>query len=74
MKRIYDIDHRERNREKIHFYKKNYFQNNREELYKKLKQRKDDDISFRLACNLRKRALNAFKKQKVKKANKKLIY
>ena len=29
LKRRYDIDYRERNREKIHLYKKNYFQNNK---------------------------------------------
>ena len=41
MKRIYDIDYRERNREKIQRYKINYFQNNEEELYKKIKTSKD---------------------------------
>ena len=70
LKRIYDIDYRERNRERIQLYKKNYFQNNKEELYKKIKKRKDEDINFRLACNLRKRVLNAFKARNVRKTNK----
>ena len=33
LKRIYDIDYREPNRERIQFYKKNYFQKNKQELY-----------------------------------------
>ena len=70
LNRIYDIDYRERNREKIQLYKKNYFQNNKEELYKKIKKRKDEDNYFRLACNLRKRVLNAFKARNVRKTNK----
>ena len=70
LKRIYDIHYRERNREKIQLYKKNYFQNNKEELYKKINKRKDEDINFRLACNLRKRVLNAFKARNVRKTNK----
>ena len=70
LKRIYDIDFRERNREKIQLYKKNYFQNNKEELYKKIKKRKDEDNNFRLACNLRKRILNAFEARNVRKTNK----
>ena len=70
LKRLYDIDYRERNRDKIQLYKKNYFQTNKEELYKKIKKRKDEDINFRLDCNLRKRVLNAFKAQNVRKTNK----
>ena len=70
MKRIYDIDYRKRNREKIQLYRKNYFQNNKEELYKKIEKRKDEDINFRLACNLRRRVLNAFEAQNVRKMNK----
>ena len=70
LKRIYDIDYRERNREKIQFYKKNHFQNNKEELYKKIKKRKNEDINFRLASNLRKRVLSAFKARNVRKTNK----
>ena len=46
--RLYDIVYRERNRDKLQLYKKNYFQNNKEELYKKIKKRKDEDIKFRL--------------------------
>ena len=70
LKRIYDIDYHERNREKIQLYKKNYFQNNEEEMYKKNKKRKDENIIFRLACNLRKREINAFKAPNVRKTNK----
>ena len=70
LKRIYDIDYRERSREKIQLYKKNYFQNNKKDLFKKNKKRKDGNISFRLACNLQKRLLNVFKAQSVGKTNK----
>ena len=70
LKRIYDIVYRERNGEKIQLYKRNYFENNKHELYKKIKKRKDEDIKFRLACNLRKKALNASKAQNVRKRNK----
>ena len=70
MKRLYDIDYRENNREKIQLYKKNYFQNNKEDLYKKIKNRKGEDIIFQLACNSRKRVLNAFTAHNVRKANK----
>ena len=68
-KRFFDIDYRECNREKIQHFKKNYFQNKKEEVYKKIKMRKDKDIKFGLACNLRKRVLNAFKAQNVRKTN-----
>ena len=37
---------------------------------KKIKKRKDEDIIFQLACNLRKRVLNAFQAQNVRKTNK----
>ena len=70
MKRIYDIDYRERNREKIQLHEKNYFRNNKKDLYKKIKKRKVEVINFRLPCNLRKRVLNAFKAQSVRKTNK----
>ena len=70
MKRLFDIDYRERNREKIQLYKKNYFQNIKEEVYKKIKKKKDEVNNFRLDCNLRKRVLNAFKAQNVRKINK----
>ena len=72
--KIYDIHYRERHREKIQLYKKNYFQNNKEELYKKIKKRKDEDINFRLACNLRKRVLNAFKARNVRKTKKNFLF
>ena len=45
-KRKYDIGYRERNREKIQLYKKNYFQNNKEGLYKKTKRRKLKIVFF----------------------------
>ena len=70
LKRIDDIGYRERNREKIQLYRKNYFQNNKQELYKKIEKRKDEDINFRLVCNLRKRALTAFRSRNVRKTNK----
>ena len=70
LKRIYDIGYRKRNREMIQFYKKNYFQINQQELYKNIKKIKDEDNNFRLGCNLRKRILNAFKAQNVRKTNK----
>ena len=70
MRRIYDIDCRERNRDKIQLHRKIFFPTNKEELYKKIKKRKDEDINFRLARNLRKRVLNAFKAQNVRKTNK----
>ena len=69
-KRINDIDYREQNRDKIQLYKKNYFQNIKQELYKKNKKRKDEDINFRLACNLRKRVLKSSKSRNVTKTNK----
>ena len=69
LKRIYDNDYRERNRDKIQLYKKNYFQKNKRELYQKTKKRKDENNSFRLACNLRNRVLNAFKAQNIRKTN-----
>ena len=70
LKRIYDIDYRERNREKIQHYKKIFLQNNKQELYRKIKKRKDEDINFRLAGYLRKRVLNGVKAQNVRKTNK----
>ena len=72
LKRIYDINYPERNGENIQIYKKNSFQNNKEELYKKIKKRKDEYNNFRLACNLRERVLNAFNAQNVWTANKTL--
>ena len=69
-KRIYDIYYRECNRDNIQLYKKSFFQNNKQELYKKIKKRKDEDSNFRLDCNIRKRVLNAFKARNVRKANK----
>ena len=48
------MEFQERNREKIQLYKITYFQNNKEELFKKFKERKDEDNNFRLSCNSRK--------------------
>ena len=70
LKSFYDIDYRKRNRQKIQLYKKNCFQNNKEEFYQKIKTRKGENNKFRLAGNLRKRVLNAFKAQNVRKTNK----
>ena len=39
-------------------------------MYQKIEKRKDEDNNFRLACNLRKRVLNAFKARNVRKRNK----
>ena len=39
-------------------------------MYEKIKKKKDKDNNFRLACNLRKRNLYAFKAQNVRKTNK----
>ena len=74
LKRIYGIYYCELNRDKIQLYKKNYFQNNKEELYKKTKKRRDEDNIFRLPCKLRKRVINAFKAYKVIKTNKTFKY
>ena len=46
LKRIYDIDYRERNRERIQLYKKNFFQKIKQELYKKFKKEKMKIIIF----------------------------
>ena len=70
LKRFSDMKYRERSREKIQLYKKNYFQNNKQEMYKKIKTTKDEDIKFWLACNLGERVLNVFKAQNVRKATK----
>ena len=65
--RLYYIVFRERNREKIQLYKKNYFQNKKIELCKKIKKIKYENINFWLACNLRKRVLNSIKAQNVRR-------
>ena len=46
LKRIYEIDYRERNREKIQLCEKNFFQNFKKELYRNIKNRKDEDNNF----------------------------
>ena len=55
---------------RFNFIRKFFFQNNKQAMYKKIKKKEDEDINFRLACNLRKRVLNAFKAQSVRKTNK----
>ena len=39
-------------------------------MFQKIKERKDEDINFRLTCKLRKRVINAFKAKSVRKTNK----
>ena len=56
---MYDIDYRERNREKIKNYKKRY-----------MRKRRESDINFKLICNIRTRTNKAFKSQNVRKTNK----
>ena len=56
---MYDIDYRERNREKIKNYKKQY-----------TRKRRESDINFKLICNIRVRTNKAFKFQNVRKTNK----
>ena len=55
---------------RFNFIRNFFFQNNEQQVYEKIKKRKDEDITFRLACNLRKRVLNAFKAQNFRKMNK----
>ena len=59
LKRMYDIDYRERNREKIENYKKQY-----------MRKRRESDIYFKLICNMRTRTNKAFKSRNVRKTNK----
>ena len=60
---MYDIDYRERNREKIKNYKKQF-----------LRKRRESDINFKLICNIRTRTDKAFISQKnVKKTNKTIV-
>ena len=59
LKIMYDIDYRERNREKIKNYKKHY-----------MRKRKESDLNFKLICNKRTRTNKAFISQNIKKTNK----
>ena len=59
LKRMYDIDYRERNREKIKNYKKHY-----------MRKRKESHLNFTLICNIRTRTNKAFISQNIKKTNK----
>ena len=56
---MYDIDYRERNREKIKKYKKHY-----------MRKRKESDINFKLIRNIKTRTNKAFKSQNIKKNSK----
>ena len=47
------------NKDEIKLYNKNYFQNNKEELYKKIKKSYKTDINFRLICKTRNRIRQA---------------
>ena len=62
LKRMYDIDYRERNREKIENYKKQY-----------MRKRRESDLYFTLTCNMRTRTNKAFKSRNVRKTNKKIL-
>ena len=56
---MYDIDYRERNREKSKNYKKQY-----------MRKRRESYINLKLICNMRTRTNKAFISQIVKKTNK----
>ena len=56
---MYDINYRERNREKIKNYKKQY-----------MRKRRESDINFKLICNIRTRTNKAFISQNIMKTNK----
>ena len=55
---MYVIEYRERNREKIKNYKKQY-----------MRKRRESNIHFKLFCNIRARTNKAFKSQNVRKTN-----
>ena len=59
LKRMYDIEYRERNREKNKNYKKHY-----------MRKRTESDLNFKLICNIRTRTIKAFISQNLKKTNK----
>jgi len=50
-----DRIYRENNKEKIREQKRKYFQENKDRINEKYKQRKKDDLNFRIKCNLRTR-------------------
>ena len=54
---------------RFNFIRKNIFKIINKNCIRKLK-RKDEDINFRLACDLRKRVFKAFKAQHIRKTNK----
>ena len=62
------------NRDQIIEYKKQYFQQNKNKINESYKQnvksRRDSDLNYKLACNLRSRTNKAFKSQNVRKVNK----
>ena len=73
----YYIDNRERLIDRQNFYdkqnrdrKKEYFQQNKNKRYRYEKNRRQSDLNFKIACNLRSRTSNAFKAQNIRKTNK----
>ena len=79
--KIYDSENRERiiNRNKDYFLKnrdqiieclKTYKKQNRDKINFYKKNRRESDLNFKLACNLRSRTSMAFKYQNVRKTNK----
>ena len=73
----YYIDNHERLIDRRNFYdkqnrdrKKEYFQQNKNKRYRYEKNRRQSDLNFKIACNLRSRTSNAFKSQNVRKTNK----
>ena len=79
--KIYDCENRGRiinrnkeyylkNRDQINEYHKKYKKENRDKLDFHIKNRRDLDLNFKLACNLRSRTSSAFKSRNVRKTNK----
>ena len=60
--KFYDKQNRDR--------KKEYFQQNKNKRYQYEKNRRESDLNFKIACNLRSRTSKAFKSQNIKKTNK----
>ena len=59
-----------KNRDQINEYHKKYKKENRDKINFHTKNRRDLDLNFKLACNLRSRTSSAFKSQNVRKTNK----
>ena len=73
----YYIDNRDWLIDRQNFYdkqnrdrKKEYFQQNKNKRYQYEKNRRQSDLNFKIACNLRSRTSNAFKAQNIRKTNK----